>query len=128
VSIISTTLNGNYASFSGTAMAALHVAGVATLLWSTYPSRTNQQVRTILTQTANDLGAAGIDEYFGYGKVNAQNTVLPNFDFDTTHPKEPYLSISGIHSVTITRRRRSWSPDSPPIPARAQVGTPHLRE
>jgi thermitase len=102
VSIISTTLNGGYASGSGTSMAAPHVAGVAALLWSQYPLLTNQQVRTILTQTADDLGAAGFDEYFGYGKVNAQNAVLLNLDFDTAQLKEPYPSISGIHTGTIT--------------------------
>lgn len=102
VSILSTTLYGNYASVSGTSMATPHVAGVAALLWSQYPLLTNQQVRIILTQTTDDLGAAGFDEYFGYGKVNAQNAVLLNLNFDTMHPEEPYPSMPGIHTGTIT--------------------------
>ncbi|GEM_PF-1165974 len=102
VSIISTTLYGSYASVSGTSMATPHVAGVAALIWSHDHSLTNQQVRTILTQTSDDLGAAGFDEYFGYGKVNAQNAVLLNLAFDTMHPEEPYPSIPGMHIGTIT--------------------------
>jgi subtilisin family serine protease len=102
VSIISTTLNGGYASGSGTSMATPHVAGVAALMWSNDPSLTNQQVRTILTQTTDDLGAAGFDEYFGYGKINAQDALLVNLAFDTMHPEEPYPSIPGIHTGTIT--------------------------
>jgi thermitase len=102
VSIISTTLYGNYASISGTSMATPHVAGVAALIWSHDPSLTNQQVRTILTQTTDDLGAAGFDEYFGYGKINAQDALLVNLAFDTMHPEEPYPSIPGIHTGTIT--------------------------
>jgi hypothetical protein len=101
VSIISTTLYGSYASVSGTSMAAPHVAGVAALIWSHDPSLTNLQVRTILTQTTDDLGAAGVDEYFGYGKVNAQNAVQLNFAFDTMLPEEPYPSMPGIHTGTI---------------------------
>jgi hypothetical protein len=100
--IISTYRFGGYASLSGTSMATPHVAGVAALLWSQYPSLTNQQVRTILTQTADDLGSAGFDEYFGYGKVNAQNAVLLNLDFDTAQPEGPYPSMPGIHTGTIT--------------------------
>jgi len=102
VSILSTSLYGGYASVAGTSMATPHVAGVAALLWSQYPSLTNQQVRTILTQTADDLGAPGFDMYFGYGKVNALNALLLNLNFDTMRPEVPYPSISGIHTGTIT--------------------------
>jgi thermitase len=100
--ILSTYRSNGYASLSGTSMAAPHVAGVAALIWSQYPSLTNQQVRTILTQTADDLGSAGFDGYFGYGKVNAQAAVLIDIPFDTLQPEEPYPSMPGIHTGTIT--------------------------
>ena len=102
VGIWSPTIHNSYAALDGTSMATPHVAGVATLLWSQYPSLTNQQVRTILTQTADDLGAACFDEYFGYGKVNAQAAVLLNLAFDTEHSEAPYPSMPGIHTGTIT--------------------------
>ena len=102
VGILSTTRYNGYASTAGTSAAAPHVTGVAALIWSHDPSLTNQQVRAILTRTADDLGEPGFDEYFGYGKLNAQNALLPNLAFDTMHPEVPYPSISGVHTGTIT--------------------------
>jgi hypothetical protein len=83
-------------------MAAPHVAGVAALVWSKYPVLTNHEVRDRLAQTADDLGAVGFDEYYGYGKINALNaTKLVVQTFDTEQPKNPYPSISGTHNGTI---------------------------
>ena len=79
VDIISSYPSNQYALGRGTSAAAPHVAGVAALVWSKYPPLTNLEVRDRLIQTADDLGAAGFDEYYGYGKVDAMNatTNLP---------------------------------------------------
>ena len=79
VDIISSYPPNQYAWGLGTSAAAPHVAGVAALVWSKYPPLTNLEVRDRLIQTADDLGAAGFDEYYGYGKVDAMNatTNLP---------------------------------------------------
>ena len=74
-SIYSTYLWNMYFSMSGTSMACPHVAGVAALVWSQYPAMTNEQVRNQLFYTADDLGAAGFDEYYGHGRVNARKAV-----------------------------------------------------
>lgn len=69
---IYSTLPGNsYEAWNGTSMAAPHVAGLAGLLLSQNPSLTNEQVRQIMEATAQDLGSAGKDSYFGYGRINA---------------------------------------------------------
>jgi thermitase len=73
--IYSTYLRNNYRSLSGTSMACPHVAGVAALVWSQYPTMNNEQVRSQLIYTADDLGAAGFDIYYGYGRVNARKAV-----------------------------------------------------
>jgi subtilisin family serine protease len=70
VDIISTYPTG-YAVLSGTSMATPHVSGVAALVWSANPSLTNLQVRKILDSTAIDLGIAGYDAYYGFGKIDA---------------------------------------------------------
>lgn len=74
-SIYSTYLRNSYRSLSGTSMACPHVAGVAALVWSQYPTMNNEQVRSQLIYTADDLGAAGFDVYYGYGRVNARRAV-----------------------------------------------------
>jgi serine protease len=53
-------------------MATPHVAGAAALIWSKYPNSTNKQIRDILASTAEDLGAAGRDDAYGYGLVRAK--------------------------------------------------------
>jgi len=74
--IWSTAMGGYYEFKSGTSMATPHVAGVAALIWSANPELTNQQVREILIGTADDLGSTGWDEYYGYGRVDARESVV----------------------------------------------------
>ncbi len=70
VSTIPAAGNG-YEAWDGTSMATPHVSAVAALVWSFDPAKTNAQIRTALTTTAFDLGAAGRDVYYGYGLVQA---------------------------------------------------------
>jgi subtilisin family serine protease len=76
VSIYSTVLKSKYGYKSGTSMACPHVSGVAALIWAVYPTWTNTQVRQRLWDSAEDLGAAGWDMYFGYGLVDAEAAIL----------------------------------------------------
>jgi len=52
-------------------MASPHVAGVAALVWSHFPTKTAQQIRQALESTAQDLGSSGRDDIFGHGLVRA---------------------------------------------------------
>ncbi|MGQ3053986.1 MAG: S8 family serine peptidase [Roseateles sp.] len=62
----------NYAFFDGTSMATPHVSAVAALVWSYFPTCTAAQIRSTLTKSAEDLGAAGRDVKFGFGLVRAK--------------------------------------------------------
>jgi subtilisin family serine protease len=64
-----------YGFYDGTSMASPHVAGVAALVLSANPDLTSQQVREILASTAEDLGAAGRDNLYGWGLVRAYEAV-----------------------------------------------------
>lgn len=55
----------------GTSMAAPQVAGVAALVMAVDPSLGPTRVRAILAASAIDLGAAGWNNRYGYGLVNA---------------------------------------------------------
>jgi len=68
---------GTWSFASGTSFAAPHVAGVAALvIEANGHTLTPAQIRTILQQSADDLGKPGNDDYYGLGRVNALRAVL----------------------------------------------------
>lgn len=104
-----TDLGGGYASPSGTSYSAPTVAGVVALVKSANPGLSPSQVFDVIFNSVTDLGTAGRDPYFGYGKVNAfaavtlaQNTTP---DPDTIPPIVVITSpvggatVSGIFSI-----------------------------
>lgn len=74
-SILSTTPNNNYASYSGTSMACPHVAGLAALIKSRNFNLTGDQIENAIKSSADDIGAPGFDIYFGYGRINAKRAL-----------------------------------------------------
>ncbi len=72
-SIYSTVLNGQWASKSGTSMAAPHVAGTAALILAAGYA----DVRGRLAAAADDLGLPGRDTWYGYGLVDADEAAEP---------------------------------------------------
>lgn len=64
-----------YIMGGGTSLSAPHVAGAAALVWSAHPTWTNAQVRTALESTAQDVGAAGRDDWSGAGMVRPDRAI-----------------------------------------------------
>jgi subtilisin family serine protease len=58
-----------YSQLSGTSMATPVVAGAAALVWAQHPTWKPQQVREALEKTALDLGQAGRDTQYGFGRI-----------------------------------------------------------
>lgn len=75
VGINSTRLGGGYVEYNGTSMASPHVAGTAALVIAAGAGNASE-VRQILDSTAGDLGAAGRDNLYGFGLVDAVSSVL----------------------------------------------------
>lgn len=76
--VLQNTIGSNgdgYYFMAGTSMAAPHVAGVAALIKSANSSLSNSDIKNILYNTAKDIGAAGKDNQFGYGLVDAYAAV-----------------------------------------------------
>ncbi len=63
-------LTTGYAKYSGTSMAAPHVAGSVAVLMERFPYLNGAQVADVLKTTATDMGAPGIDALYGWGMIN----------------------------------------------------------
>jgi subtilisin family serine protease len=74
--IRSTWTNGGYQFLFGTSMAAPHVSGLAALIKSYVPELTNDQIEEIIETSAEDRGALGWDDHFGFGRINAHFALL----------------------------------------------------
>jgi subtilisin family serine protease len=75
------TMGGDWVEKWGTSFAAPQVAGVAALLCAIRPDLDNEQARALLCGGAEDrVGGAedveGFDEYYGWGRLNAYNSLV----------------------------------------------------
>jgi thermitase len=70
VDVESTYLGGTYRSLSGTSMATPHTAGVAAVIATLNPTANAATLRSKLDAAVDDIGAAGRDTSFGFGRVN----------------------------------------------------------
>ncbi len=75
VGVESTLPNNRYGFMDGTSAAAPFVSGVAALVWSHHPQCSNDEIRNVLNATAADKGAAGRDDTYGNGLVQAKAAV-----------------------------------------------------
>ena len=60
---------------SGTSFAAPIVSGAAALVWEAFPWFDNDLVRQTLLGTATDIGQPGVDDVFGYGRLDIARAV-----------------------------------------------------
>lgn len=74
-SILSTCIGSTYCTKSGTSMSTPHVSGVAALVKTVNPTWTGAEIETQLRNTAVDLGAAGFDNSYGWGLLDAAAAV-----------------------------------------------------
>ena len=75
LSIQTTSRGSGYSSWSGTSFSAPIAAGVAALVISANPVLRGAQVQNVLKQSADDLGSAGWDPSYGWGRLNAARAV-----------------------------------------------------
>lgn len=91
--IYTTTRGGGYGGKSGTSFSAPIVAGVAALIKSLRPDFSSAQIESALLSTAIDLGAAGRDDYYGHGRVDAGAAVLAAASSMATDATPPTVAI-----------------------------------
>lgn len=94
--VFSTTVAGNYAYGTGTSYAAPLFSGVVAWLFGLNPTLGPDDVIGIIKNTATDLGPAGWDQFYGWGRINfaaAANAAL------ATLPAITSLSISNSQAA-----------------------------
>lgn len=95
----------------GTSMAAPHVAGLAGLILTKHPEFTPDEVRAVISLSADDLHGVGWDQDTGYGRINAYQALKMNDPslLPTAIIEEPHTNdvIRGSFPVT----GKAYSPD-----------------
>jgi subtilisin family serine protease len=100
-----------YSAWNGTSFSAPVTAGVAALMMAARPDVGGDPTQSLLYSPAVDLGAAGRDPVFGYGRVDAATalraTVAYQAPVDTTAPLASIAaplansSVSGLVGVSV---------------------------
>jgi hypothetical protein len=109
VSILSSYLNGQYATMSGTSMAAPLVTGAAALLKQQWPALAADQIANILFVTATDLGAPGIDPIYGRGLLNIEKAMQPIGALTTTTLNGRTINVLAGSTQVSSATTRLWS-------------------
>ena len=111
VSILTTTRGGGTNYWSGTSFSTPLTAGTLALIWSVNPAFAPNQVQQIIFDTVVDLGVAGWDQYYGWGRINAgaavtlaKNTITSGADIipPTTSITSPANGATVSDATTIS--------------------------
>lgn len=91
--------SSGYCYNSGTSFACPITSGVAALMLQADPTINDVEMQSILQQTAFDLGDAGKDVKFGYGKVNC--AAIASRIFYNKLYRSPIIEYKGTYNVAI---------------------------
>jgi subtilisin family serine protease len=108
VNILSSDRFGLYSYNSGSSLAAPHAAGVLALLLSAYPELTVYQQAAALASGADDLGDAGLDNTFGYGRLDA----LASYQ---------WLQAGGVNATPSPTPLPTATATPPPMPSSSPI-------
>ena len=77
----------------GTSFSAPYVAGLAAEMFAIDASVTNVEIVDIIEKTADDLGVAGPDAEFGFGRINCWKAILTLLNRDRPADNPDWLGI-----------------------------------
>lgn len=91
MSIRSSVPNNLYQAYTGTSMAAPHVAGAVAILRQRNPDATVEEIKTALLTSAHDLGVTGPDNTYGWGLIDIMEALRK-----ISPPAAPKIQVSGL--------------------------------
>jgi len=94
MNIWTTTRGGGYGTAAGTSFSSPITVGVVALMWAANPRLSPEDIVLLLEQTAVDLGAAGYDTSFGFGRIDAHAAVLAASTAEAPPPDTTPPSVS----------------------------------
>jgi hypothetical protein len=100
--IYTTAKGGGYANASGTSFASPVVAGTAALMLAANNKLVPTDVDRLLKNTAQDLGTAGVDQYYGSGRVNASAAVTSAKAVVASDTQAPTIAITAPTGGKVT--------------------------
>ncbi len=108
VNIFSTFPNDTFTFLDGTSMASPHAAGVAALIWSRNRGLSNQQVRTLLETTCDNIDPLnpGFEGKLGRGRINALRALQATPIFFELLRRFPFPQRNNGSSTGLTFARR----------------------
>ena len=92
--VFTTNSTGSYSSVNGTSYASPNTAATVALVMSANPALTPTDVTSILTNTSKDLGDAGWDKYYGWGRVDAGAAVALAATAQTSDRMAPRVAVT----------------------------------
>lgn len=75
-SVYTTSTGSGYGSVSGTSFSSPLTAGLIALMWSSNPGLSPDEVEQFLKQGCDDLGSSGVDNTYGYGRIDVNSSLL----------------------------------------------------
>jgi thermitase len=103
VSVPTTLWNSAYGAGTGTSFATPIVSGVIALIKSARPDYTPEQVLDCLVSNCADLGGAGYDTKFGYGRVSASASIAATIAAPAPDATPPVVAITApAAAATVT--------------------------
>jgi hypothetical protein len=103
--------DNDYDIVSGTSFACPLTAGLCALIWSFDPSLAPDDVEALLKAGCDDLGTGGVDDTFGYGRIDvhgALSQIALQFTYPNGKPAE--LQLTGGSTLDLVVNAIASSP------------------